>query len=78
MHSLRTIATRSIAALVIVATVASALLMAILPARASAAACQSLGVDHGYVNSTVNIPETATYRVWSRLKTPQSDFTHTF
>ena len=46
----------------------------VTPGRVQAAACQSLGVDHGYANSTVNIPETATYRVWSRLKTPDSEY----
>lgn len=49
-------------------------MVVMVPNRAAATACQSLGVDHGYVNTTVNIPETAEYRVWSRLKTSNSEY----
>ena len=45
-----------------------------MPLPAQAAACEALGVDHGYVDSSVTVPETATYRIWSRLKTPDSEF----
>lgn len=64
---------RSVAVTTVLAVVASAGVFAV-PSRVSAAACSSLGVDHGYVNATVNIPETATYRVWSRLKTPDNEY----
>jgi len=66
--------TRSITLVVVVALLTSALLVTVAPRSVSAAACQALGVDHGTVTSTVTIPETATYQVWSRLKTPNSDY----
>jgi fibronectin type 3 domain-containing protein len=64
---------RSTTALVVLALLASALVV-VAPRSASAAACQSIGADHGQVNSSVVIPETTEYRVWNRLKTPDSDF----
>jgi fibronectin type 3 domain-containing protein len=45
-----------------------------MPTPARAAACEPVGVDHGSVTSSVAIPETATYKIWSRLKTPKSDY----
>lgn len=43
-------------------------------AKAEAAACSSIGADHGVVTSTVNIPATATYRVWSRLQPTKASY----
>lgn len=39
-----------------------------LSGYAAAAACEPIGKDHGTVSTTVNIPETATYYIWSRMK----------
>jgi fibronectin type 3 domain-containing protein len=39
-----------------------------------AAACNPLDADHGFVTTTVNIPETKTYRVWSRMKVPDGTY----
>jgi len=36
------------------------------------AACSALPTDRGTVTATVNIPTTGTYRVWSRIKAPDT------
>ncbi len=38
----------------------------------AAAACQMPAPDYGSVNTTVSIPATATYRIWTRMKVPDT------
>lgn len=40
--------------------------------QASAAACAAPSADYGTVTSTVNIPQAGTYRIWSRMVTPNA------
>ncbi|HUS26098.1 MAG TPA: Ig-like domain-containing protein [Nevskiaceae bacterium] len=42
------------------------------PARVSAAACTTPSTDYGSATSTVNISNTGTYRVWSRIMAPDA------
>lgn len=42
------------------------------PAKVSAAACATPATDFGSVTSTVSIPATGSYRVWSRIQIPSS------
>jgi hypothetical protein len=39
---------------------------------ASAAACAAPSTDYGKVTSSINVPGTATYRIWSRIMVPDS------
>lgn len=55
--------------LLIVAVAAYALL---LPITARAAACQLPSTDYGSVTTTLTVPSTATYRLWSRVMVPDS------
>ena len=49
--------------------VASVFITTAIPAEKASAACAALPTDRGTVTSTVSIPATGTYRVWSRIKT---------
>src|SRR6266545_4160006 len=40
--------------------------------RASAAACTAPSTDYGTVTTTLSVPGTATYRVWSRIMVPDT------
>ena len=70
--TLRTMMGKSFVLATLVAMAASMLIVAV-PQQAAAAACQNPSVNRGTATSTVTIPATATYRVWSRLMSTKAN-----
>lgn len=52
--------------------VASGCIPTFLSPQPAVAACQMPSPDYGSVNTTISIPSTATYRIWTRIKVPDT------
>ena len=61
-----------ISLLSVVAIFASSMAIVAVPAKVLAAACTAPSTNYGSVSSSVSIPASATYRVWSRVMAPDT------